>query len=91
MGQKVKLARPDNGSLSRGLFQGDQGVIESKCITRCWRVNFQGRENPYQYGTRRQNFPCFPEELEPITPPHEPGSWGVIEQLIPGIREGVSV
>lgn len=29
-------------------------------------------------------------QLEPITPPHVAGSWEVIEQLLPNIREGVA-
>lgn len=30
------------------------------------------------------------DQLEPITPPHVAGSWEVIEQLLPNIREGVA-
>ena len=29
-------------------------------------------------------------QIEPITPPHVAGSWEVIEQLLPNIREGVA-
>lgn len=30
------------------------------------------------------------DQLEPLTPPHVAGSWEVIEQLLPNIREGVA-
>ncbi len=40
-----------------------------------------------EYGVLRED---ASDCLEPITPPHIPGSWEVIEQLLPNIREGVA-
>ena len=50
-----------------------------------WVVDIDG------YGTKwfMPNRPCswYEDHLEPLTPPHSPGSWEEIDKLLPNLRQ----
>lgn len=89
VGQRVRLVRPffpENAgctgtimefsdSDSIHLYRRFRGV-SINCL-----VRFDGEYKSYGQHT---------DQLEPLAPPHIPGSWEAIEQLLPNIREGVA-
>jgi hypothetical protein len=70
VGQRVRIARPDAGSILRGLVVGDEAVIVSHGLTLDWHVTVAGKVNPF---INKAWFPVFSKELEPLTPPHQSG------------------
>jgi len=65
-----------------GLTGGSEWITAPDCWGTAWAPH-----PSHDGGTR---FAPNSSQLEPITPPHVAGSWEVIEQLLPNIREGVA-
>lgn len=63
VGQRVRVVRPDLGSLARGLVVGDVGTIDSFCRFVDFRVEVDGKSNPRTF---IPTFPMWADELEPI-------------------------
>lgn len=68
VGQRVRVARPDSGSLRRGLIVGDQGVVVSGDRLVDAYVSVAGKTNTKACGGPMNDFPMFDDELEPILP-----------------------
>ena len=84
VGQRVKLVRPDSGSLKRGIKEGDVGVILNRDPVVDWRVGF-GVKNPH---TGDNSFPMFSDELEPVLPEGHRASDYSFTELMDRCRQG---
>jgi hypothetical protein len=90
VGQRVRCIRSESGR-----NQGREGRVIAVSYSGYRNVTATGAREFFANGLRVDHgwaLPCLgPAECwEPITPPHVAGSWEVIEQLLPNIREGVA-
>src|SRR5688500_14681728 len=89
VGQMVRVARPDDGSIKRGVSCGDQGVIACVGVNVDWNVEIMGKQNPFR--DMNTFFPMFSDELEPIiTSGHTPDEL-TVESLMPFLKTGEAV
>lgn len=73
-------------SKDQGLWIGNTGTVRT-IYPNCYGVETDGAQ--CSLSSDGEGWAFEAEHLVPLTPPHEPGSREVIEQLLPNIREEV--